>query len=192
MTNVQAANLALIQIGAKTINDLSDTSDSNAVVANTLFQPTLNEVLMIHEWNSATKRAQLSSLSETIYAPWDYVYSLPTDYLKFQCVLDDDGVYDDLIDDPYMIENSKFYTDRDSVYIKYTHDEDDVSNLDEWVVNAFIAYLAHKLVTRLTENPQKKGETMQQFSAVLVEAMRMEAEAREPRIEPATRWEDIG
>lgn len=197
VSNVAAVNLALGTIGAKLINDLSDTTDSTAVYANTLFQTVLDNVLRQsrYGWSCATHRAQLSALTESIYNGYDYVYSLPTSpqYLRIICPIDwEDETYQELWDEDYLIEGRKYYSNRDTVGIKYTKQITDVTELDDWVADAFVAALAYRLAVRLTENPQKVQLTAQAMGAAVAEALDFDAQAKRPRVAQPTQWTDLG
>jgi len=194
-SNVAAVNLALGSLGAKPINDLSDTTDSTAVFANTLFQTVLDNVLRQSDygWSCATERVQLSSLSATIYTGHDYVFSLPTDYLRIICPIDfEDETYMDLWEEEYLIEGRRYYSDRETVGIKYTKQVTDVTDLDDWVADAFVAALAYRLAIRLTENPQKVQIMQGWMGAAFAEALDMDARAKKTRPAKATQWTDVG
>src|SRR3989337_923448 len=77
-SNVERVNQALMYLGDKLINSLTESS-TPARAANTLFGPTRNAVLRSHPWNCAIARQTLPVLAAAPDFGWDYQFTLPTD-----------------------------------------------------------------------------------------------------------------
>ena len=78
---VQIANIALNNLGDKTISAFSDKS-AQAFATKDRLTDIINSVLRAHPWNCMTKRDTLTQLGTTPKYKFDYAYSLPTDSLR--------------------------------------------------------------------------------------------------------------
>tara|TARA_R100001198_G_scaffold93749_1_gene75373 strand:+ start:329 stop:1009 length:681 start_codon:yes stop_codon:yes gene_type:complete len=80
-TAVQIANIALNNLGDKTISAFTDNSAQAFAVKDRLTD-VINSVLRAHPWNCMTKRYNCPRLAVTPVFTYDYAYSLPTDSLR--------------------------------------------------------------------------------------------------------------
>lgn len=80
ISNTKIANLALIKVGAKIIESLSEESP-RANIMDILFEPTRDELLEGYEWNFAMKRAALVAKTITTEEDleFDHAFHLPND-----------------------------------------------------------------------------------------------------------------
>ena len=78
---VAIANIALNNLGDKTISDFSDNT-AQAFATKTRFSDVVNQVLRAHPWNCATKRATLAKFTVKPTYNFDHAYQLPTDALR--------------------------------------------------------------------------------------------------------------
>lgn len=80
-TEAGICNVALLRVGVrKFLEDLSGSS-VEAQACSALFEPLRDAVLQEFSWRFATKRASLTVLSSAERSGWEYVYSLPSDFL---------------------------------------------------------------------------------------------------------------
>lgn len=89
LSNTDLANGALIALGDPTIGNLSDTT-SLARLVNSRFQAVRDAVLRSHNWNSATRRSTLGTISGTPINEYATAFALPEQFLKVIEVLEGD------------------------------------------------------------------------------------------------------
>ena len=82
---VRICNLALLQVGAQTINALTDAT-TEARYCNQLYEYSKDAVLRAHNWNFAKKRVELGLLSGT-YTNWLYSYQYPSNCLAARKII---------------------------------------------------------------------------------------------------------
>lgn len=78
---VDICNEALALVGADPIASLSDASPTGRL-CNALYTPTRDELLVMHPWKFATKRAELSADPDAPEFEYDYRFQLPADCLR--------------------------------------------------------------------------------------------------------------
>lgn len=98
---VDIVNTALAHIGdAATVSSISPAEGSAQARHGARFYPIArDELLAMHNWTFATKRATLAALDVTEPSSWTYAYAEPADLLKVIAVLDSDA-QDDLVVTP--------------------------------------------------------------------------------------------
>lgn len=194
-SNTEACNLALISIGANPINDIADTTDRNAVLCNSVFQPALDTLMSEHEWSCAIARQQLSQLSADTFSEFEYLYSLPTTPPLQRAVTlleySENNRWSPLWDMEYRIEGGYLQTDLNPAALMYVRRVTQASDLDTWVVDALVALMAFRLSTRITEDKAKLQLQAQIYSGAVINAMAIDRRHSESRHPTARHWEDI-
>ncbi len=84
-------NQALVLVGANTITSFEENT-TESVVANQLYESTLENLLSRCRWRFATKQQQLSRLSTTPTARWSASYSIPSNALILHTITIGDNV----------------------------------------------------------------------------------------------------
>ena len=81
-------NQSLGKLGAKRINDLSDTTDTKpeAIQCRLHYEPTRDALLRSHWWRFARDRAVLSQDTNDPAFEWDNQFILPNDFLRFRSI----------------------------------------------------------------------------------------------------------
>lgn len=80
-TKVSICSNALLLLGAKTINSLSEDSD-RATIASNLYASVRDDLLRSHPWNCAVKRAILAPDAEAPAFDYGAKFKLPGDWLR--------------------------------------------------------------------------------------------------------------
>lgn len=141
--DIQIVNAALVKLGHEPIAALTDESDQ-ARAANAIYDICRDDALSAHDWNFATKRAQLAELAIT--QPTDeytHFYQLPTDGLRV--------LYIEPIGTRYAVENGRIFTDLAApLKIAYIARITDAALYSANFVAAFVYRLCAELVTALT------------------------------------------
>jgi hypothetical protein len=89
-SDTDIVNFALVALGANRITSLTDGTP-NANRANDVYEMLRDSKLRGHNWNFATKRAQLARLSDEPAFGYDYQHALPSDWLRVISVHDNDA-----------------------------------------------------------------------------------------------------
>lgn len=155
---VDIANVALTKIGATPITSFLDGSSSaNAVAA--LYDAKRDELLRVHPWNFATKRAKLAQLSEVPALEFDHAYQLPDDWLRTVAVYDNDDAQGS--PPPYKEEGRQILTSVDELWLRYIARIVDASAMTADFRETLACKLAAEMAVRLT-NSNTLAELMQE------------------------------
>ncbi len=160
-SDVQIINAALVKLGHDLIQSRLDDSDQ-ARAADTLYDICRDDTLAAHDWNFATKRAQLGELAVTLTTDeWTHAYSLPTDCIRISYI-EPKGT-------EYAVENGRIYTDHDSpIQVVYIARITDSGIYSANFVGAFVYRLCMELTTAITA----RDGYMKDFSQLYLLAIR--------------------
>jgi len=148
---VEICNLALLDVGAKTISAI----DEGSVEANTcldIYELYLKEILGEHTWDFQKKWVALAAPTSytNIDEQYDYVYALPSDYLRMSRMQDKKSLYE--IRGKVMFTNVE---DAQIEYIWYASDKFDPQNLPTYFVKAFASRMKSTLAAKLPKKGAK-------------------------------------
>lgn len=170
-------NGALLRLGERRLASLTEArkprrvlddiwgSDNNAV----------RYILERGEWNFAIKAA------ESVYTPsvepdfgFQRAHTKPDDFVRLAAISDEAYFVNSLGAHQYSDEVGYWFTDLDTLFVKYVSDASDYG-LDsaawpEAFRNALEAYLAERAAPAITNSEQRKQSAMQDRKEALVEA----------------------
>jgi hypothetical protein len=156
MTKVEIISNALALLGQKPINSLTNQNNITSA-AEQAFDFILPVILSTGFWRFATKQVQLSQLNITPPTTiWNYVYELPSDYLKMVRQIPHNWAYE-IFTDRQMYSNIQ-----GPLFIEYVF-QPDVGQLPYY----FNAYLVYKIAEYLALSSAQNVE----FSAKLNQDM---------------------
>lgn len=116
---IQICNRGLVNLGLKTINSFDDASDE-ASACSVIWDQLRREVLNLHPWTFATKRADLARSTTNPLFNYAYRYKMPADFLWLWQVYQDPD---------YKIEDGGYVlTSKDTCFVKYIYDNNDPSS----------------------------------------------------------------
>jgi len=182
---VSIANIALNNLGDKTISDFSDNT-AQAFATKTRFTDVVNQVLRAHPWNCVTKRATLTRLSVTPKFSFDYAYTLPADSLRVLSLFEESNY-----DYPWQVELVAIDENEDRlalvtsastaniIYIKKyigsnNHDNREavqlINHFDSILIQAVGMALAGEIAMDLTGQSQLRDMMMAKYQGTLSEA----------------------
>jgi|TARA_R100000482_G_C5128429_1_gene150229 hypothetical protein len=173
---IEICNHALLKVGADTIAslDVSQATDDGVIfsakLCNILFDQALVETLRSYNWNSATKRVQLTRLAEAPAFKYQYKYALPIDYVRLINLYASTEAYDDTTE--WSIESGEVLTDYDAAYLKYVAKPEDVSVLDPLAQQAVICNLAMKLAVPMHLDEKLKNNLLTELQTIILPAAR--------------------
>lgn len=171
VTTTDMANLALIKIGDRTVDlltDISDVTKKSARTLNTLFVPIRDDMLRQHLWNFAMRRAQLTA--SVVDAPdfgFTYLFDLPDDFLRFK---------DTTTRGQFTIEGQTILSDEETLDIRYVATSDDPTEWDPLFREAFATRLAAEAAFIITGSPTIGPRLMEEYKDKLQKAKTVDAQ----------------
>ncbi len=179
---VQIANIALNNLGDKTISAFSDKT-AQAFATKDRLKDVINSVLRAHPWNCMTKRATLNKIDTVPAYRFNNAYQLPDDSLRILSLKEEEDY-----DYPWKIEivthNSQdqlcLVTDANSANVRYikmysgnqNHDTDTntLQLFDSLLIQACGMALAGEIAMDLTGQSQLRDLMLGKYQTLLSEA----------------------
>jgi len=172
MDQTGICNLALVHVGNRQITSI-DAEEQAARICKALYDQTLDEMLRMHPWNFAIKRATLSAFVDAPLSGWAYQYGLPADFMRSVQL---NGYEADEIRSDYQIENGRLLTDYDIAQLRYVAKITDPTLYDPLFIEAFALKLASKIAVPLTGNRELGPQFNAEFNSIaLPRARRIDA-----------------
>lgn len=172
LTKIDICNHALLKVGADTIASL-DTAQAvdegtirSAKLCNIFFDQSLEETLRMYPWNSCTKRATLSQLTDAPVFKYAYAYQLPNDCVRVINVYDNKNAYDTNLE--YVIEGRQVLTNAKNTFLRYVATPDTVTILDPLAASALICVLASKLCTPLQLDNKMQQQLLGELETIIL------------------------
>lgn len=156
-SDTSICNQSLGRIGAKRINDLDDTSDTQteAQQCRLHFIPTRDALERSHFWVFNKGREALSQ--DTVDPAFEYArqFLLPSDFLRFRYKHDGGAASNEISVFSFSIEKNAdghkiLLTDEDSVNLVYSELVTDAAKFDPLFVEVLVLKLARKLSVPLS------------------------------------------
>ena len=157
---VDICNSALGHLGEHTISSVDPPDDSRqARLCYRFYVESVNDVLQLHEWNCAIKRASLAQEADAPAFGYSYQYQLPNDCLHV--IEMSETIY------PYRIEGGKLLTDAGVVSIKYVSNDVNPALFSDLLAGTIALWLAWKLAWPLTNDKEVEILMLNKFQAIL-------------------------
>ena len=142
--SVEICNLALTLLGADTIMDLEENTES-ARKLNAIYVLVLKDLLRAHPWNFSSERASLAQLSETPPFEFSFYYQLPPDCLKAVEVNEKPSIN-------FVVEGRKLLCNEGTVNLKYITYVENPTLYDANFVALLAARLAAEVAYAITNS----------------------------------------
>ncbi|WP_353170869.1 hypothetical protein [Acinetobacter rudis] len=166
-TKVSICNMALNQIGAKSIQSFDDHTD-NARRCAVLYDQTRKALLRMHPWSCAKKRAQLAPVSTHPVFDYAHAFRLPSDFVR----LYDTGSTNFEIEDSHILSNLNV------INLTYIYDNNNEDTWDSLLVEAMTYYMAHKLGKAITGSNAESDSAWQSLQMLLKQARAINGQER--------------
>jgi hypothetical protein len=164
-TQLEIANMALILLGQEPL--LSFDKDSrNGRAVRAFFEAARVGVLEDGQWSFATKRVVLAPDETPPAFGWDQQFTLPSDFLKEQFVLNDLNS-----NIKYRIESGKLLTDSTAPKLIYTWNQTDYSKYTAKFIELLAYKLAAKCAYQATNSRSEEQALFSAYSELLIETM---------------------
>lgn len=173
-TKVSICSNALLLLGAKTINSLSEDSD-RASIASNLYDSQRDAVLRSHPWNCAVKRVLLAPDSEVPAFDYGAQFSLPADWLRTISVGADGYEVD------YKHEAGKILANGTVLALRYIFRNTNEATWDALLVNAMEFKLAAEMAYPITGSASMADMMHQKFLQTLRQARAIDGQDDPPQ-----------
>jgi len=178
VSSVSICNLALTFLGATRISSLSD-SNKSASSCNAVYDTSLEEVLMEHNWTFAQKRKALGLVTGTPIFTDDgvtLIYQKPVDALKINFTNYPDALV--------KLEGNKILSDTSGLEIIYTYLNTDPQSYTKKFVNALATLIAHNIAYAITSSRSLVDDYEKKYTKRLGIAMAVDSQQGTP-LQPA-------
>ena len=156
-TRTSLVNLALREIGTDRI-DAWDEASPEADVARDVWGQAVRQALARHEWHFAMTSRSLARSSATPAVRYDYIYTLPGDFVRIGSVSEYATMEPPLID--YVMRADGIHCSKASCYIEYVYYVDDeapaIGTWPPWFVQVFTADLASLMASPLKSTTERE------------------------------------
>jgi len=191
---VQIANMALGEVGSEgqAITTIDDATTPARVCKRFIYQA-IREALERGKWKCARKSAELAQITAAPDFGWDYVYQLPTDYIRLVSFNEVDSEEQD--QELFERQRDTLLTDETTVSIIYIRDltatGNDVNLMGPLLTKACYINLASKIAWSLQQSRTLKESLEESYEKALRAAKSANAnEEFKPLTDPASgsRW----
>ena len=162
-TAVNIANIALNNLGDKTITAFSD-NNAQAFATKARLTDVINSVLRAHPWNCLVRRATLAQNSSAPTWGYTYAYNLPTDPYCLR-VLRLEKLYLD-----YKVEGRTIVSDEQTMKIKFIARVTDPNEYDTLLIESIAARLAADICYGITNSNALVANMVALYESKLKEA----------------------
>ena len=173
-TKVSICSNALLLLGAKTINSLSEDSDRASIAAN-LYESQRDEALRSHPWNCAVKRVILAPDSAAPAFDYGAQFTLPGDWLRTVSV----GYEGDEVD--YKHEAGKILANGTVLPLRYIFRNDNEATWDALLVTAMELKMAAAMAYPITGSASMADMMHQKFLQTLRQARAIDGQDDPPQ-----------
>lgn len=182
---VSICNLALQQVGAKSISALTDDTTAGRA-CNRVYEQARDSELRAHSWTFAKERVKVASDSTDPIFGAAKRYALPSDSLRILPTNGRDGTD---IQDDFEIFGRFIHTDHSSpIQLNYIKKVTDENVFDALFTELLIARIAMDIAEMVTQSNKKKEQAIFHYRGVQREARRVNAFERPPQKPPVDTW----
>ena len=175
---VDIANSALNNIGASTINSLTEDSVAARIV-NQRYVFVRDAVFRSHPWNCLVRRASLAQNSTAPTWGYTYAYNLPTDPYCLRVLRLEK------LDLDYKVEGRTIVSDELTMKIKFIARVTDPNEYDTLLVESIAARLAADICYGITNSNALVANMVALYESKLKEARFVDATEGQPGVEGA-------
>lgn len=186
LSKFDICNQALVLVGANTITSFSQNT-TESIVANQLYETTVEDLLTKCRWRFASKQVQLSKNTTNPDARYESSYALPSDALILHTVT----VSDDVINyDRYGQNIFTNTTSSDTVIADYTFQPSE-SIFPPYFAKVLVFELASLFAGAIARNDQLANLYAQRSIAQLQQAKSIDSQAQTTRRANVDRFRNV-
>lgn len=152
-TKTDICNLALSRIGSERVTEAQITANTAVIPihCNLHYEQTRDALLRSYWWRFAGARATLSTTTTPTFE-WAYAFSLPSDFLAFRSVYEDNNTPLKNTTDSFKFEGKVLMSDDSSMQIRYTKQVTTVADFEPLFIEVLVLQLALKLVMPIAQD----------------------------------------
>lgn len=180
-TRTSLINEALREIGTDRIED-ADERTVEADVARDVYDKARRMSLARHGWRFAIKGASLARSSETPATRYDYLYTLPGDFVRLEVISEYQTMEPPL--EAFTFVSQGVLTSAALVYIEYVYDAPPEGAWPSWFADLFVADLASLMSSPL------KSETVRERMEQLANNRLATARSLDSQHRPVKRYRE--
>lgn len=177
---VDLCNLALGELGAKTISTITTPKTNEENICARHYDATRRAVLRMHIWNFAKRRVILPRSGAPAFDFTDQ-YPLPVDYIRFaEAKIETDG---DIGKDDYDIADGFYMANAEgaaSVKFAYIYDHITITKWDPLFLRLFVLYLAKDMSFELTRKTAVKESILSEINLIEGRVRGIDGQERPP------------
>lgn len=163
-TELDIKNSALIKLGSNTYSSVDEVgTNEGARLMERRYPFCRDYVLSRHAWQCATKRVTLSPDTETPDSEWENQFTLPTDFLRLDKVIN-------LTNLEFETEGNKILADEETLQISYIFRQTDTSTYTGDLPEIIAWYLAYDVSMAITSSLRIRKECMNSYKDALAKA----------------------
>lgn len=186
LSKFDICNQALVLVGANTITSFSQNT-TESIVANQLYETTLEDLLTKCRWRFASKQIQLSKNTTNPDARYESSYALPSDAIIIHTVTVSDQV---IIYDRYGQNIFTNTTSSDTVIADYTFQPSE-SIFPPYFTKVLVFELASLFAGAIVRNDQLSNLYAQRSVAQLQQAKAIDSQAQTNRRVQVDRFRNV-
>jgi hypothetical protein len=186
LSKFDICNQALVLVGANTITSFSQNT-TESIVANQLYETTLEDLLTKCRWRFASKQVQLSKNTTNPDARYESSYALPSDAIIIHTVTVSDQV---IIYDRYGQNIFTNTTSSDTVIADYTFQPSE-SIFPPYFAKVLVFELASLFAGAIVRNDQLSNLYAQRSVAQLQQAKAIDSQAQTNRRVQVDRFRNV-
>jgi hypothetical protein len=161
MDRTSIANLALLHLGDRFIDDIDDADDSDANTLKKFYEHARDTVYEAHDWKWAKRALQLQLIATPPTVRYDYAYALPSHFRRLTNISQYDTMDPQL--DEFDIVDRTLTTNAGFAFLEFV-----ASDWSEAVWPAYFSdcvgmKLAEMCCMRITHNTGQKRELASEF-----------------------------
>lgn len=183
-SEVGIANSALRKVGAKVIVSFTDGTPSANFISDR-YATARDELLRLHPWNFATKRAELARSSDVPAFEFSYFYTLPTDWIRTLNAFDSDAGTGSL---NFKEESGTIAANSEDVFLHYVYKVTDPNVMTSDFREALSCLLAMDAATSLASSNALYDRMEKAFETRLMTAKSTDAMANRGGPFPKGTW----
>jgi hypothetical protein len=190
---VSIYNLALSSIGTRGMLSLPTDARREAEICNLWYEPVRDQVLRAAPWSSCRKTAALALYAERDFAvdwtsgdpepPWQYTYTLPTDFL-YPRHLDDFGAFIMGVEE----ETRVIYTNAEEPILTYTFRQTVPPAWDQDLYMAIVQGLAAHIAMPLMAKAGREVNALEKANMAILRAQVKAANENNVEYESVPDW----
>ncbi len=181
---VGICNSALVKLGATRIISLTEGS-KNANLCDEQYEKVRDDLLRSHAWNFAIARRKLARLADAPTFGFDYVFQLPTDFLRVVSVHDDESATGGIA---YKIEGRTLLSNATDIYLRYIRQVTDPNDMDALFRETLAWAVASDLAIPITQSSTTREQMRDGLDDHLSKAKSIDAIEDFPETEPDPAW----